>query len=637
MPFSCGRKPTKLKIECLRDENMIQLYYPNTAKEMYKQMAPQKKIPKRSEVDKKYTWATEDLFASDELWEQALEEIKKYIPIIASFKGTLGESAERLYSFFKGEDELGLKMHALANYAMRKSDEDTGNSFYNAMKGKLMSTFVAIDSASSFSTPEIIAIPDETIEAFMQQEEGLRVYKRSLERIRRRKAHTLSDAEERIMSLAGQMTNAPTDIGSAFRNADIRFPDITDAEGNALQVTQGSFIPLMENEDVNVRKAAFESLYHNFAAFKNTTAAFLDAQMKALIFNAQARNYSSTLEAALDRTEVPVEVYHNLIEAVHNNIDYLHKYVSLRKKLMGVDELHMYDLYTPIVSDATKEIPYEEAQQIVLKALAPLGEDYVDILKEGFANRWIDVYENEGKRGGAYSSGGTPHPYVLLNHKDTLDSMFTLAHEMGHALHSYHSIKYQPPCNANYVIFVAEVASTCNEVLLVKYLLNSTTDKRERAYLINHFLESFRGTVYRQTMFAEFELFMSQLAESGSSLTADALCKKYYELNKFYFGEDITVDEEISYEWARIPHFFYNFYVFQYATGFSAACAIANRILTEGETAVADYKKFLSAGGSMDPISILKLAGVDMTTSAPINDALKLFGELIDEMEELMA
>lgn len=600
-------------------------------------MAPQKKIPKRSEVDKKYTWATEDLFASDELWEQALEEAKEYIPVVASYKGTLGESAQRLYSFAKGEDELSLKIHALVNYAMRKSDEDTGNSFYNAMKGKLMSFIVAIDSASSFATPEINAIPDETIETFMQQEPGLVTYKRKFERIRRLKAHTLSDAEERIMSLAGQMTNAPTDIGSAFRNADIRFPDITDAEGNTLQVTQGSYIPLVESEDVNVRKAAFESLYHTFAAFKNTTAAFLDAQMKSLIFNAQARKYDSTLEAALDSTEVPVEVYHNLIEAVHNNMDYLHKYVSLRKKLMGVDELHMYDLYTPIVSDATKEIPYEEAQQIILKALAPLGEDYVDILKEGFANRWIDVYENEGKRGGAYSSGGKPHPYVLLNHKDTLDSMFTLAHEMGHALHSYHSIKYQPPCNANYVIFVAEVASTCNEVLLVKYLLNNTTDKRERAYLINHFLESFRTTVYRQTMFAEFELFMSQLAESGSSLTAEALCKKYYELNKFYFGDDITVDEEISYEWARIPHFFYNFYVFQYATGFSAACAIANRILTEGETAVADYKKFLSAGGSMDPISILKLAGVDMTTAAPINDALKLFGELIDEMEELMA
>ncbi len=600
-------------------------------------MAAQKKIPKRSEVEKKYTWATEDIFASDELWEKALEEAKQAISLSDNFKGKLGESADTLYAYLKAQDEFDRKTNLLATYAMRKSDEDTSNSFYNAMKGKLMSYAVALESAFSFVTPEIIAIDDAKLESFMKEKPELNEYKRLLERMRRRKAHTLSDAEERILALAGQICEAPGEIGSAFRNADLRFPDIQDSEGNTLQVTQGSYVPLLESPDVNVRKAAFESLYHTYASFKNTTAAFLDGQMKALIFNARARHYNSTLEAALDNTEVPVQVYHNLIEAVHNNIEYMHKYVNLRKKLMKVDELHMYDLYTPIVNDANKKFPYEEAKEIVIKALAPLGEDYISVLKEGFNNRWIDVYENEGKRGGAYSSGGDPHPYVLLNHQDTLDSMFTIAHEMGHSLHTYYSIKNQPPCNANYVIFVAEVASTCNEVLLMKYLLNNTTDKRERAYLINHFLESFRGTLYRQTMFAEFELYMSQLAESGAALTADALCEKYYELNKFYFGDGITVDKEIAEEWARIPHFFYNFYVFQYATGFSAACAIANRILTEGETAVSDYKKFLSAGCSMDPISILKLAGVDMTTAAPVNDALKLFNELLDEMEELMA
>ncbi len=600
-------------------------------------MAAQKKIPKRSEVEKKYTWATEDIFASDELWEKALEEAKQAISLADNFKGKLGESADTLYAYLKAQDEFSRKTNLLANYAMRKSDEDTSNSFYNAMKGKLMSYVVALESAFSFATPEIIAIDDNKLEGFMNEKPELKEYKRLLERMRRRKAHTLSDAEERILALAGQICETPGEIGSAFRNADLRFPDIQDSEGNTLQVTQGSYVPLLESPDVNVRKAAFESLYHTYASFKNTTAAFLDGQMKALIFNARARHYNSTLEAALDSTEVPVQVYHNLIEAVHSNIEYMHKYVNLRKKLMKVDELHMYDLYTPIVNDANKKFPYEEAKEIVIKALAPLGDDYISILKEGFNNRWIDVYENEGKRGGAYSSGGDPHPYVLLNHQDTLDSMFTIAHEMGHSLHTYYSIKNQPPCNADYVIFVAEVASTCNEVLLMKYLLNNTTDKRERAYLINHFLESFRGTLYRQTMFAEFELYMSQLAESGAALTADALCDKYYELNKFYFGDGITVDKEIAEEWARIPHFFYNFYVFQYATGFSAACAIANRILTEGETAVQDYKKFLSAGSSMDPISILKLAGVDMTTAAPVNDALKLFNELLDEMEELMA
>ncbi|MBO4562383.1 MAG: oligoendopeptidase F [Clostridia bacterium] len=599
-------------------------------------MAKQKKIPKRSEVEKQYTWATEDLFATDELWEEALNEAKAYPEKVGAFRGKLAACPDCLYDYLKLCDEITVKVERLGNYAMRKSDEDTGNSFYQGMKGRLMNLYVAIGSADSFSTPEIISIPDEKLAEFMEKKPELKLYTRKLQQIRRFKPHSLSDAEERILALSGQVTAAPGETASAFRNADLKFPSIHDAEGNELVVTQGSFVPLLENPDVNVRKAAFESLYHTFEGFKNTSAAFLDSQVKGLIFNARARNYASTLEAALDRTEVPVSVYHNLIGAVHENLHYLHKYVELRKKLMGADELHMYDLYTPIVGDADREIPYEEAKEIIIKALAPLGEEYISILKEGFNNRWIDVYENEGKRSGAYSSCGDPHPYVLLNQKDTLDSMFTIAHEMGHSLHTVYSLRNQPICQADYVIFVAEIASTCNEVLLVRYLLNNTTDKRERAYLINHFLESFRGTVYRQTMFAEFELFMNELAEKGESLTADKLCEKYYELNKQYFGDAITVDPEIAYEWERIPHFFYNFYVFQYATGFSAACAIANRILTEGEPAVADYKKFLSAGGSMDPISILKLAGVDMTTAAPINEALKLFGELLDEMEELL-
>ncbi len=596
----------------------------------------QKQIPKRSEVEKQYTWATEDLYATDALWEEALNDAKAYPERIASFRGRLAQSPEALLEYMQFSDKLQIKVERLGNYAMRKSDEDTGNSFYQAMKGRIMNLYMMLGSADSFSTPEIISIPDDKMEEYYRTVPGLKLYERKISSIRRMKPHTLSDEEERILALSHQATSAAGETASAFRNADIRFPSIKDAEGNDLVVTQGSFIPLMENPDRNVRKAAFESLYHTFASFKNTSAAFLDAQVKGLIFNAQARKYASTLEASLDRTEVPTAVYHNLISSVHDNLKYLHKYVELRKKLMGVDELHMYDLYTPIVGDADKEIPYEEAKQIIIKALAPLGEDYISILKEGFENRWIDVYENEGKRGGAYSSCGDPHPYVLLNQKDTLDSMFTIAHEMGHSLHTVYSMKHQPVCQQDYVIFVAEIASTCNEVLLVRYLLNNTSDKRERAYLINHFMESFRGTVYRQTMFAEFELFMNQLGETGASLTADALCEKYYELNKQYFGDAITVDPEIAYEWERIPHFFYNFYVFQYATGFSAACAIANRILTEGEPAVADYKKFLSAGGSMDPISILKLAGVDMTTAAPINEALKLFGELLDEMEELM-
>ena len=355
-----------------------------------------------------------------------------------------------------------------------------------------------------------------------------------------------------------------------------------------------------------------------------------------MVFNARARNYSSTLEASLDETEVPTSVYHNLIQAVHENLDKMYHYVSLRKKMMGLEELHMYDVYAPIVNDVAVEIPFSEAKETVLQALSVLGDDYIDILKEGFGNRWIDVIPNEGKRGGAYSTGsGRPHPYVLLNQKDNLDSMFTIAHEMGHAIHSYHSTKYQPVCTSDYVIFVAEVASTCNEILLMKHLLKTTEDKKQKMYLINHFLDSFKGTVYRQTMFAEFELMMGEMAEHGEALTADALTAKYLDLNKLYFGPDMISDDWIAYEWARIPHFFYDYYVFQYATGFSAAVAIANRILEEGEPAVKDYKKFLSSGSSTDPISLLKIAGVDMSTPDPINSALSLFGELVDELEDL--
>ena len=385
-----------------------------------------------------------------------------------------------------------------------------------------------------------------------------------------------------------------------------------------------------------LRKTTFETFYNTLEGYRNSLAAMLDAQFKQLIFHARARHYGSTLEAALDGTEVPTSVYHSLIQAVHQNMDKMYRYMDLRKKLLGLDELHMYDIYTPMVAEASQPISFEQAKQNVLEALSVLGEDYTAILKEGFDNRWIDVYENEGKRGGAYSAGGDPHPYVLLNHKDDLESQFTLAHEMGHSLHSYYSLKNQPRCTADYVIFVAEVASTCNEVLMMQHLLKTTTDKKQRAYLINHFLEQFRTTLYRQTMFAEFEKIMGEAAESGQSLTADYLCKTYYDLNKLYYGENMVVDEGIAMEWARIPHFYYDYYVFQYATGFSAAIAIAMRILREGAPAVADYKKFLSSGGSQDPISLLKIAGVDMASPQPVNDALALFGQLLDEMEELM-
>ena len=474
------------------------------------------------------------------------------------------------------------------------------------------------------------------MEKFYAELPELERYRRFLTDLRRRKAHTLSAAEEKLLAAAGEMSQAPDTIYGSLTDADMKFPDAVDAGGNKHPLTQGTFVSLEESGDRVLRRSAYENLYGVFGDFKTTAAAILNAQNKQLKFFAEARKYDTAFEASLDATNVPTSVYKNLIETVHKNMDKMHRYVRLRKKLLGVDELHFYDVYTPLLKDVDKHIPYEQAKQTVYDALAPLGDDYRAILKDGFDHRWIDVYQNEGKRSGAYSAGTVVHPYVLLNYTGTLDSQFTLAHEMGHALHSYLSNKHQNPIDADYVIFVAEVASTCNEALLMEYLLSVTTDKKERAYLINHFLEQFRGTLYRQTMFAEFELAANEMTQRGEGTTADALCALYKKLNEQYFGPEMVVDDEIALEWARIPHFFYNFYVFQYATGFSAAVAIADRILTLGESAVADYKKFLSGGCSTDPISLLKIAGVDMSSPEPVNSALALFGELVDEMEQLV-
>ena len=591
---------------------------------------------KRSEVPEELTWNLKDMFESDEAWMAEYEELKKLPEQIAAFQGRLGESAETLLEYLRAQDEMELRLAPFYGYASCKNDQDQADARYQDMRGKAMSCLIAISSAAAFATPEIMAIDEDKLNRFYAEQPALETYRRVLYQIRRRAAHILSGAEEKLLAAAGEMADAPENIGSVFRNADLKFPAVEDSKGEQHALTGGSYGPLMESEDRVLRRNAFETLYGRIDEYKNTIAATLDAQFKQLRFFAGARKYPNTIEASLDRTEVPVEVYTKLIEAVHGNLDKMYRYVRLRKKLLGVDELHMYDVYTPIVADAAQKIDFEQAKTTVLEALSVLGEDYTDLLKEGFSHRWIDVYENEGKRGGAYSSGNSrPHPYVLLNHKDTLDSMFTLAHEMGHALHSYHSCKYQPTCTSDYVIFVAEVASTCNEVLLMRHLLSKTADKKERAYLINHFLDSFKGTVYRQTMFAEFELLMGRMAESGQTLTAEALSEKYLELNKLYFGPDMVSDPQIALEWARIPHFFYNYYVFQYATGYSAAVAIANRILSEGAPAVADYKKFLSGGSSTDPISLLKIAGVDMSSPEPVNSALRLFGELLDEMEKL--
>ena len=594
------------------------------------------KIPLRSEVPEAETWDLRDLYPTDEAWLKEYEDLKTMPERAAAFQGKLGKSAEDLLLWFRLQDEIQERLSRFHTYASCKSDQDTGNGTYQDFRGKAMGTYVAVLSACAFATPEIMAIDDDTLNLFYAAQPELLGYQRSLYQIRRRKAHILSPECEKLLAAAGEMADSPDRISSTFRDADLTFPPVVDSEGRERTLTDATYIPMLMGSDRALRKTAFETYYGRMNECRNTFAATLDAQFKSLKFFADARGYESTLAASLDATEVPVEVYHNLISAVHDNLDKMYRYVALRKKRLSVDELHMYDVYTPIVADADSVIPYETAKETVLEALAVLGKDYTDLLREGFDHRWIDVRENVGKRGGAYSTGsGKPHPYVLLNHKDNLDCQFTLAHEMGHALHSYHSVTHQPTATSDYVIFVAEVASTCNEVLLMRHLLGKTTDPKERAYLINHFLDQFKGTVYRQTMFAEFELAMGRMVEGGQTLTADALSEKYLELNKLYFGPDMVSDPQIALEWTRIPHFFYNYYVFQYATGFSAAVAIADRILTLGESAVADYKKFLSGGSSTDPISLLKIAGVDMSSPAPVNAALKLFGELVDELEKL--
>ena len=600
-------------------------------------MSNSEAIRTRGQIPQEDTWALEDLYPSDESWEQALSALTARQSEAAAFAGKLGESGETLCAFLHLVEDVDGQSELLANYAMRKADQDTRNAAYQAMVGKLMGVLTAVSAAFSFATPEIMAIPQETLEGFYKAAPGLERYRRYLNNERRRREHTLSAAEERLLAAAGEMANAPETVFGSFLNADMRYPDAVDSEGKPHALSQSTFVPLEESGDRALRKSAYENLYNTLGGMRNTAAGLLDAQNKQQKFFAEARKYGSAREAAMDRTNVPVSVYDNLIEAVHQNMDKMHRYVRLRKKLLGVDELHFYDVYTPLLKDEPAKIPFAQAKQTVYDALYPLGDGYRAILKEGFENRWIDVYENQGKRGGAYSAGTKVHPFVLLNYSGSLDSQFTLAHEMGHALHSYLSNKHQNQIDSDYVIFVAEVASTCNEALLMEYLLKKTTDKKERVFLINHFLDQFKGTIYRQTMFAEFEKFMGAAVDAGQTLTADMLCAEYARLCKLYYGEDMVVDDQIAMEWARIPHFYYNYYVFQYATGYSAAIALSRRILREGENAVKDYLGFLSGGCSKSPIDLLKGAGVDMTSPAPVNDALKLFGELLDEMESLMA
>ena len=594
------------------------------------------KLPKRSEVDVELTWKLDDIFASESEWEKALSEAKSLADELAGFTGKVGESADTLYKVLETYEKCCLKIHLVYGYAFKMRDVDTTSTYAQTLYSKVMSADVEISEKIAFMEPEIIAVDEETMNKFYTEKPELNKYKIYITEVRRGKEHSLSPELEKLLAGANELADLPYEVFATLGNADLKFPEITNEKGEKVQITNGRFVPLEESKDRSVRKEVFEKFYETFGNFKNTSASLYAGQVKQLMFYARARKYSSTLEAAVDGNNVSPEVYKNLVEAVNDNLDKMHRYVRLRKKLLELDELHMYDIYVPIVKDYDAKYTIEEAKELVLKAVEPLGTNYVNLIRKAFAERWIDVVENEGKRNGAYSSGvyGV-HPYVLLNFNGTLDNVFTLAHEMGHAMHSYFSNEAQNYLDSRYKIFVAEVASTTNEVLLMEYMLKNAKDNKERAYLLNHYMDSFKGTVFRQTMFAEFEKTSNEMAESGEPLTHENLTKLYLDLNKKYYGEAMISDDLIGYEWMRIPHFYYNFYVYQYATGFSAAVAIANRVLKEGETAVNDYMKFLQSGCTKDPVSLLRIAGVDMATKEPINSALQVFERVIEEMEEL--
>ncbi|WP_069649161.1 oligoendopeptidase F [Caloranaerobacter ferrireducens] len=594
-------------------------------------------LKERNEIEEKFKWNLESMYENDDKWEEDFETIKKLIKEIKQYKGKVGESGEILLEVLELESKMSRMIENVYTYAKMRKDEDTRNDKYQALTDRATSLMVEVEESTSFIVPEILSIKESVLNDYLNNVEGLKLYRHYIERIVRRKKHYLSPEEEAIIAQAGELANSPETIFGMLNNADIKFPTIIDENGNEITITHGKFIKLMESKDRRVRKDAFKGLYDTYNKYRNTFAVTLSANIKKDIFYSKVRKYNSSLEAALDVNNIPIEVYDNLIKAVHDNLSSMYRYVKLRKKVLGLDELHMYDLYTPLVKDIEMEIPYEEGKKIVLEGLKPLGDEYIEIVREGFNSRWIDVYENRGKRSGAYSWGTyDSYPFILLNYQDNLDSVFTLAHELGHSLHSYYSKENQPYIYGSYSIFVAEVASTVNEAILMEYMINKTNNKDEKLYLLNHYLEQFRGTVYRQTMFAEFEKLIHEEVENGRSLTADSLCRMYKELNRKYYGPDIVIDDEIAMEWARIPHFYYNFYVYQYATGFSAAIALSQKILKEGKESVNKYIDFLKSGSSDYPINVLKKAGVDMTTPQPVDNALKLFNKLLDEMESLL-
>lgn len=594
------------------------------------------KLKTRSEISSEFKWDLSDIFESDAAFEKAAEQVDEYAVKLKSYEGEIKKSVSNMVSFLQLMDEAELLLEKVIVYSNQRMHEDMSISKYQGYASKAQQKMALIAESEAFFEAELLSMEEAEFLQFIQDEKA-KNYRILLERILRKKEHTLSAKEEAIIAKSIEMASSADDIFSLFNNADATFANIKDENKNEVELTHGRYIKYMESPNRAVRQETFESYYATYKQYINTLSATFIANMKKAKFYADVRKYDSSLGAALAGSHIPTEVYDNLIETVHEFLPSMYRYVELRKRVLGVEELHMYDVYTPLVSDYHMEVPFEKAKEMVEKGLAPMGEEYLSYLKEGFTHQWIDVYENKGKRSGAYSWGvyGS-HPCVLLNYSKKLDDVFTLAHEMGHALHSYYSDHNQPYTYAGYKIFVAEVASTCNESLLMQDLLKNAKDKKEKAYLLNHFIDQFKGTIFRQTMFAEFEKKAHEMYAKGESVTAESLCALYLELNQLYFGKDMVSDPQIAYEWARIPHFYTEFYVYQYATGFSAAIALSKKILKEGESAVEDYKKFLKGGSSKDPIDLLKMAGVDISTPEPIKAALTMFDELVKELEQLL-
>lgn len=594
-------------------------------------------VKDRKDIDVKDTWNLESIYANNELWEEDYAALEKDAAEFAKLKGAIEADVSKIPAVLDAYYGLHRRLSKLSVYARMRFDQDTTDSTYQTMSAKIGSLGVKIGAASAFVEPEILSYSKEQLEAAEKENERTAYYGRKIEEMLRGQEHTLDAEKEELLAAAGDMAEAPDDIFSVLMNADMKYPDIVLEDGTHLPLTNSTYISYMESPDRAVREGAFKTLYGQIASLKNTFAAIYRGNLKQAKFYAQSRKYSSARAMYLADSNVPESVYDNLLSAVHEALPMMYRYVAVRKKVLGVDKLHMYDVYTPIVAAQNQTYEFEQAKQMVLEALKPMGEDYLSHAREGLENRWIDIYPNKGKKGGAYSWGCyDSQPFILLNYTKNLDSVFTLIHEMGHSIHSYYSRTAQDYAYSDYKIFVAEVASTCNECLLMHDLLEKTTDKEQRKYLLNHYLDSFKGTLFRQTMFAEFEKTAHDYCAQGKPLTAEALSQMYLELNQKYFGPDMEKDEEIAYEWMRIPHFYTPFYVYQYATGYSAAVALSAKILKEGKLAVDAYMSFLKGGESKDPIDLLKMAGVDMTTEKPVADALALFGELVAELEALV-